>query len=139
MSSDSEKKIKFPLGGVKAAADLLSALDRDTRERIMNEISERDPEVFKKLKHKLVRFETLLTLETSSLQNFLRTLPLPKLALSLRGLDSATFEGFLKGLSKATQVTLKEEMSLQGPQPITTVELARQEIVALAQTAKLLP
>ena len=71
-------------GGLKAAADLLSGMDREGQERILGDIAKKDPQMAEALRKTMVTFEDLQYLTVKMLVELLREIDIEDLARGLR-------------------------------------------------------
>jgi flagellar motor switch protein FliG len=119
--------------GIQSAAEMLNHLDKSERDKILKNIAEQDPFLTDKIRQKLFTFEDLVKLENSSLQLLLRTIPSPKLTLALRNMPQEFKDTLFKNISTRAANLLKEEMLSQGPQKLSSVTAAQQEITSIAK------
>ena len=71
-------------GGLKAAAALLNALDKNTSKMLLVSLEERNPELAQQIQQKMFTFDDLAFLDSSALQRILREVDLRDLAMSLK-------------------------------------------------------
>lgn len=123
-----------PKTGIPGALELLEALDPKDRERIMNEIAERDPKIFEKLKQGLLNIETLLALEEAELRQLVQEVPREKWARALRATSPELKQKILASFPTRARSELEELIVSVGPQPLAEVRRLQSEIALLAQT-----
>lgn len=128
-----EPKLKRPIGGIKAAADMVKNLDAPTRERILAGVAAKDPRIAEELRKNMFLFEDLLVLPDREMQVFLREVPLPKLATALRTASDELKAAVFRGLSSRAQQMLRDEMEALGKRRRSEVEAAQAEIIAIAR------
>ena len=121
------------IDGKKEASELLARLDPQARNRILAEISIKDPALAETLRKGLVSFDRILGLDSSGFQKVIRPVPLRILALAARGMSSAEESTFFSKLSERQGLALREEREALGPQKKSDVELARQKLAEIAQ------
>lgn len=70
--------------GFEQALEMLAGLDEKGRQRILNDIQKKDPEMAQALKENMVRFEDLIHLTPKTFQELLQEIKIQDLALGLR-------------------------------------------------------
>ncbi len=115
--------------GVRAAAELLAALDRETRERILGEVARQDSAMEKNLRSQMFVFDDLVKVDDRILGAFLRQVPRARLALALRGASEDVRAAVFRNLSGKGGELLREEMETQGKQRLSDVEAAQAELL----------
>ncbi len=123
----------IPHDGIQAVADLFQVMDAQDQDRILKELSEKDPVTFEKIKQKLIQFVDLSQLEPEEFSKLFPKMPQAKWALALRGLDLEQSDLFFQKLSKRAAQELQETVNDLGPQRITDVKQARAEILEKAK------
>jgi flagellar motor switch protein FliG len=120
-------------GGIKSAADLLNALDKEMSNSLLQSIEERNPELGQAIRQKMFTFEDVAALDTSSLQKILREVDMRDLAIALKS-ASATLKSALLGcISKRAAETVNEEISLMGPVKLREIEAAQMRIIEVVR------
>ena len=127
------KKNKGELGGVKAAADILSHLDSGSRERILADILRRDPDLGRKLQQQMTIFDDLAHLPPREMQELLRDIPKYKLALAMRKCGEEIKAAIFAALSPRAADALREDIEGMGKRRLSEVEAAQAEIVEVAK------
>lgn len=116
-------------GGVKNAADLLNALDKNTGQSMLLELEKRNPELGLAIRQKMFTFEDLGLLDTTSLQKIMREVDMRDLAVSLRTASPKLKTALLSCISKRAAETVNEEISFLGPLKKKDVEAAQLRII----------
>jgi flagellar motor switch protein FliG len=119
--------------GVRAVIEMFRKLDSPTRERMLKEISEREPKLAVIIRKNLRDFKELFDLSSNEFQILFREFPLENWALALRGLDEKSQDGFFDLMSKRAGEEIQEMIQQMGPQPLSKVEEHRLQILARAQ------
>jgi flagellar motor switch protein FliG len=130
---NTRKKQPSPRGGLKAAAELLNGLDPESQKRLLSSIAERDPGIAEGIRKEMFRFEDILKLNDLVVQKLIQTVPVKKLALSLRGAPGEVQQKFFRNISMRGLANLKEEMDSMGPQPRSQVVAAQAELIEIAR------
>jgi flagellar motor switch protein FliG len=116
-------------GGVKELADLLNQADRGTERAILSSLEETDPELADEVRALMFVFEDIVLLDDRAIQEVLRQIETPKLALALKGVPSEVQNAIERNLSERARESLVEEVELLGPVRIRDVETSQTEIV----------
>lgn len=116
-------------GGVKSAASLLNALDKNISKSLLMTLEERNPELGLSIRQKMFTFEDLRNLDVPALQRILREVDMRDLAVALKTC-SEDLKGKLLGcISKRAAETVAEEISLMGPLKLRDIEAAQLRII----------
>ena len=124
-------------GGVKEAAKLLAGLDLQAQERVLNDISKKDPQMAEALRKNIITFEDLQFLTVKMLVELLQEIDIQDLALGLR-LASSELKNFVLGnVSKNIRQEI-EDVLLGPPKSVTQVNQAIEKIMTIVRdkTAK---
>jgi flagellar motor switch protein FliG len=116
-------------GGLKTAADVLNAMDRNFSDPLLTELDRRNPELSQAIRHKMFTFEDLLTLEASALQKVMREVDMRDLAVALKGASPKLKDALLGCISKRAAETVKEEISFLGSLKKKDIEAAQTRVV----------
>lgn len=116
-------------GGLKSAADVLNALDKNSSKSILSAIEERNPELGASIRKKMFTFEDLSHIDIAGLQKVMREVDIRDLAVSLKT-ASEQLKGILLGaISKRAAETVTEEMSFLGAIKLKEIEAAQMRII----------
>lgn len=119
---------KPPKTGIESVVEMLQYLDGPSREKLLQNLHERDPHLVEELNRRIWSFEELKKLEGPDLQLLLREIPMRKLALALRKASDEVRAHIYKNLSQRAATALDEDVKALGPQKLTLVERAQKEI-----------
>jgi len=120
-------------GGVKSAAELLNAMDKNLSKTLLMSLEERNPELGQAIRQKMFTFEDLNALETPAIQKVLREVDMRDLAVSLKT-ASEQLKGTLLGcISKRAAETVNEEISFMGPLKLKDIEGAQMRIIEVVR------
>ncbi|MCO4794391.1 MAG: hypothetical protein KC493_11795 [Bacteriovoracaceae bacterium] len=100
-------------GGIKAAAEMLSGLDREGQERILLDIAKKDPKMAEELRKTMVTFEDLKYLTVKMISELLREIDVDDLARGLRTASQEMKSHILSNVSSSIQKDI--ESILLGP------------------------
>jgi flagellar motor switch protein FliG len=115
-------------GGLKCAAAILNALDKNSSKTLLVAIEERNPELVQSIQQKMFTFEDLVTIEPAGLQRVLR-----EVAIALKSASDALKGALLGAISKRAAETVTEEMGLMGPLKLRDIEAAQNKIIEIVR------
>lgn len=116
-------------GGLKSAANLLNALDKNVSKNILASLDEHNPDLSQAIRQKMFTFEDLVNLEASALQKILREVDMRDLAIALKTASDLLKSALLAAISKRAAETVNEEMSFLGPLRLREIEAAQLKII----------
>jgi flagellar motor switch protein FliG len=116
-------------GGIKSAAEMLNALNKNVSKNILTTLEERNAELGQAIRHKMFTFTDLPRLDTQSLQKLLREVDMRDLALALKRADDSLKKLVLSCMSKRAAETVTEEMSFMSAVKLKEIESAQMKIV----------
>lgn len=116
-------------GGVSELAALLNQSDRTTERAILGHLQIVDPELAEQVRALMFVFEDITTLPDRAIQEVLRQIEAPRLALAIKGVSPEVRATVERNLSERGRESLVEEYELLGPVPARDVEAAQSEIV----------
>ncbi|MBI3446372.1 MAG: flagellar motor switch protein FliG [Magnetospirillum sp.] len=114
-------------------ADIFNNLDRNTENRFMSALEERNRESAEKIKALMFTFDDLTRIDAAGIQVLLRSVEKDKLAIALKGGADAVKELFFKNMSERAGKMLREDMEAQGPVRLRDVDQAQAAIVVMAK------
>lgn len=120
-------------GGIKTAADLLNAMDKNVGKSLLSAIEERNAELGVAIRHKMFTFEDLTRLEASILQRILREVDLRDLAIALKPSSDKLKKALLGCISKRAAETVNEEIAFMGPIKLRDIEGAQLKIIEVVR------
>jgi len=116
-------------GGLKSAASLLNALDKNLAKSLILGIEERNHDLGQAIRQKMFTFEDIVSLDTGSIQKILREVDMRDLAVSLKTASEQLKTVLLGAISKRAAESVKEEMSYMGPLRMREIEMAQMRII----------
>ncbi len=120
-------------GGVRAVADLLNELDKDTSKSLLARLEERNAGLGSAIRKKLFSFEDLGRLQPADLQRVLREVDSSNLAISMKSASESLREKIYNSISKRAAEGLKEELEMLGPVRLKDVEVAQEAIIQVVR------
>jgi flagellar motor switch protein FliG len=120
-------------GGLKNAADALKIIGRNLSHSVLMELERRNPELGQAIREKMFTFEDLALLDAHSLQKIMREADVRDLAVSLKSAPEGLRVALLSSVTRRAAETIREEISLLGPQRPKDIEAARLRILETAR------
>lgn len=119
--------------GLKMAIELLNSLDATSREKLLANMMQQDPAMAQKLKNNLFTFEDIIKFGERTMQSLIKRISTKTLALALRNASEQLKSHFYKNMSQRAAQLLKEDSENMGPQKLSEVRAAQQDIIDLAK------
>ncbi len=121
------------LGGPKAAANIMNALEPSHESAIMEQITKSDEALAQLIEDLVFVFDDLGSIDDRSMQELLRQVPGDGLLLALKGADDALKEKIFKNMSQRAAEMLKDDLEAKGPVRVADVEAAQKTILQTAR------
>ncbi|MBF0445876.1 MAG: hypothetical protein HQL68_09810 [Magnetococcales bacterium] len=118
---------------IKKVAKILNLLNKQSADRILDYIGQKDLPLKKELLAHLFSFEDLQKLADRDLTILLQEVPKPLLTIALKGEDKQFIAKFVKNLSKRAGDVLKEELAMSPPRAKREVVDAQRAVTAVAR------
>jgi flagellar motor switch protein FliG len=119
-------------GGIKAAAEMLSGMDREGQERILADIAQKDPQMAEALRKTMVTFEDLQYLTVKMLVELLREIEIEDLARGLRISSDTLKSHILTNVSSSMQKDI-EDILLGPPIAVSKVNESVEKVMAVVR------
>ncbi|SDK45206.1 flagellar motor switch protein FliG [Natronincola ferrireducens] len=116
-------------GGIQSIVDILNSVDRGTEKNIMDTLEVQDTELAEEIRKRMFVFEDIITLDSTSIQRFIREIDNNDLAVALKGATEEVADVIYANMSKRMAEMIKEDMEFMGPVRLRDVEEAQQKIV----------
>jgi flagellar motor switch protein FliG len=120
-------------GGLKTAADLLNAMDKQLSKALLVAIEERNADLGTGIRNKMFIFEDLKNLDKGGLQKILREIDMRDLAVALKPASEKLKAALLGCISKRAAETVNEEMNFMGSVKAKEIEAAQQRIIEVVR------
>jgi flagellar motor switch protein FliG len=114
-------------------AEIFNNLDRQSEQRFISALEERNREAAERIKSLMFTFDDLQRLTPSAVQVLLRGVQKDKLPLALKGASEKLRDLFFGNLSERAGKMLREEIEALGPVKVRDVDEAQSSIVAVAK------
>ena len=117
----------------EAMADIFNNLDRNTEERFMTALEERNRESAERIRGLMFTFDDLSRLDASGIQTLLRQVEKDQLALALKGASDDVKDLFFSNMSERAGKMMREDMEAMGAVRLKEVDEAQSVIVTSAK------
>lgn len=114
-------------------AEIFNFLDRQTENRFLSALEERNRDSAERIRALMFTFEDLSKLDPGGVQTLLRNIDKDKLALALKGASETLRNLFFSNMSERAAKILREDMEAMGPVRLRDVDEAQ---LALVNQAK---
>ncbi len=114
-------------------ADIFNNFDRQTENRFLASLEERNRDSAEKIRSLMFVFEDLGKLDPQGVQTLLRQVPKDQLGLGLKGASDTLRDMFFSNMSERAAKILREDMASMGPVRLKDVDGAQQAMVNLAK------
>ncbi|MBD8871254.1 flagellar motor switch protein FliG [Rhodanobacter sp. DHB23] len=128
------KKLKSAnVGGLKAAANILNAMDSSREAELMTAIRGQDSALGGKIEDLMFVFEDLADLDDRGMQTLLREVPSGILITALKGAEPGIREKIFSNMSKRAADMMRDDLEVKGPVRLSEVDAAQKEVLAAAR------
>ena len=134
MEDFKKKKPRQIVGGIKAAAEMVSALDAPARRKLLARLAAQDAKLAEQIEKEMFIFEDLLKFSDAEIQQLLKQIKRPRLVLALRTASDDLKAALFRNMPKGAAAVLREEVEAQGKQRLALVLAAQAEIIEAAKT-----
>lgn len=119
------------IGGVNYVADILNKVDRGTEKFIFDELSAKDPALVDEIKKKMFVFEDILSLDSMSIQRFIRDVEAKDLAVAIKGSNAEVAATLYANMPQRMQESIQQEIEYLHNVRMRDVDEAQQRIVGI--------
>ncbi len=124
---------RAPLGGAKAAAEMLNFLGAGVDATVLESIRGANPDLAQSIEDQMFIFDDLLKLDNKGMQLVLREVENDPLIIALKGAEPAMREKVFGNMSSRAAESLREDLESKGPVRLSDVEAAQKEILKLVR------
>lgn len=115
--------------GPKVAADILSRMKPAVQARLQKAIEAVDPAIAEKIAANIIRFDSIIELNTKGLQVLLKEIPHQDLVLSLKTASQTVKEILFNNMSERKQTMVRDDLAALPPTRLSEIEQAQRRIV----------
>lgn len=119
------------IGGINYVADILNKVDRGTEKFIFDELSAKDPALVDEIKKKMFVFEDILSLDSMSIQRFIRDVEAKDLAVAIKGSNAEVAATLYANMPQRMQESIQQEIEYLHNVRMRDVDEAQQRIVGI--------
>lgn len=114
-------------------AEIFNRFDRQTEQRFMAALEQRNRESADRIRQLMFVFEDLKKLDAAGFQTLTRVADKADLAMSLKGASDELRDKFMSSMSERAAKLLREEMAALGPVRLKDVDAAQSRLVMTAK------
>ncbi len=122
---------KQPMGGIRAAADILNYMSGENESSAMEHLKGYDPDMAQKIMDQMFVFENIMDIEDRGIQLLLREVQSDSLIIALKGASEDLREKIFKNMSQRAAEMMREDLESKGPVKLSEVEGQQREILTI--------
>ncbi len=115
--------------GMINVVEILKGLEKDIARPILDQLRDKDEELFSQVDRMLLVFEDLVELSDRDVQTILKHISSDDLVKSLKGASDEVAERFFGNMSKRAAEIMREDMQVMGPLKLADVEESQQSVL----------
>ncbi len=119
------------VGGINYIAEIMNKMDRGTEKFIFDELGKKDAKLTDEIRKRMFIFEDIITLDSISIQKFLREVDTKDMAIALKGSNKEVTAIIFENMSQRMSETIRSEIEYLHNVRVRDVEDAQQKIVAI--------
>ena len=119
------------VGGVDYIAEVINNMDRSNEKHIFEGLNHQDEELSAEIRKKMFVFEDILTMDTKSIQRFLRDCDQKDIVLALKGSTAEVANIIFANVSSRMAENIKSDLEITTNVRLKDVEDAQQRIVGI--------
>ncbi len=131
--SGSDQLRKSPMGGPRAAAEILNFMPGTHEGTIIESVKEFNSDLAQNILDQMFTWENVLELEDRAIQVLLREVQSEGLILALKGSSQEMREKIFKNMSQRAAEMLKEDLEAKGAVRVSEVEAQQKEILKIVR------
>jgi flagellar motor switch protein FliG len=131
--SGSKNMKKSPLGGVRAAAEILNFIPGDIESKVIDSVREYDAELSQKIQDEMFVFGNIIDIDDRGIQLLLREIQSESLIVALKGASQELSDKIFKNMSQRAAEMLRDDLDSKGPVRLSEVEAEQKEILKIAR------
>ena len=131
--SGSDNLKRSPMGGVRAAAEILNFMGSANEESVISTVRGYDEELAQSIVDQMFVFDNLLDIEDRGIQVLLKEVESESLIVALKGARPELREKILKNMSSRAAELLREDLESRGPVRVSEVEAEQKNILQVVR------
>ncbi len=120
---------KKPMGGIRAAAEILNFFNGENEISVMANLKSYDNDMAQKIMDEMFVFDNIMDIEDRGIQLLLREVQSETLIVALKGVSPELREKFFKNMSQRAGEMMREDLESKGPVRLSEVESNQKEIL----------
>lgn len=120
---------KAPMGGIRAAAEILNFVPTAQEASVIENIKQYDEDLAQQIMDEMFVFDNLADVDDQGIQLLLREVQSESLVIALKGAPEEVREKIFRNMSKRAVEALKEDLEGRGPVRVSEVEVEQKEIL----------
>ncbi|HCE09567.1 MAG TPA: flagellar motor switch protein FliG [Oxalobacteraceae bacterium] len=124
---------KKPMGGVRAAAEILNFLSGENEQSVMANLKNYDSDMAQKIMDEMFVFENIMDIDDRGIQVILREVQSESLIIALKGSGQDLREKIFKNMSQRAAEMMREDLESKGPVRLSEVEAQQKEILQIVR------
>ncbi len=124
---------KKPMGGIRAAAEILNFFNGENEVSVMANLKSYDNDMAQKIMDQMFVFDNIMDIEDRSIQLLLREVQSESLIIALKGATLDLREKFFKNMSQRAGEMMREDLDSKGPVRLSEVEANQKEILQIVR------
>jgi flagellar motor switch protein FliG len=124
---------KKPMGGIRAAAEILNYFNGENEASVMANLKNYDNDMAQKIMDEMFVFDNIMDIEDRGIQLLLREVQSESLIIALKGAAPELREKFFKNMSQRAGEMMREDLESKGPVRLSEVETNQKEILQIVR------
>lgn len=124
---------KKPMGGIRAAAEILNFFNGENEISVMANLKGYDNDMAQKIMDEMFVFDNIMDIEDRGIQLLLREVQSESLIIALKGATPELREKFFKNMSQRAGEMMREDLESKGPVRLSEVEANQKEILQIVR------
>jgi flagellar motor switch protein FliG len=124
---------KSPMGGVRAAAEILNFMSGTIEGTVMESVKEYDADLAQKILDEMFVFQNILDIDDRGIQLLMREIQSESLIVALKGSSEELREKIFKNMSQRAAEMLRDDLDAKGPVRLSEVEAEQKEILKVVR------
>lgn len=124
---------KKPMGGIRAAAEILNYFSGENEASVMANLKNYDNDMAQKIMDEMFVFDNIMDIEDRGIQLLLREVQSESLIIALKGAAPELREKFFKNMSQRAGEMMREDLDSKGPVRLSEVESNQKEILQIVR------
>ena len=120
---------KKPMGGVRAAAEILNFFSGDNETSVIANLKNYDADMAQKIMDEMFVFDNIMDIDDRGIQVILREVQSESLIIALKGANVDLREKIFKNMSTRAAEMMREDLESKGPVRLSEVEAQQKEIL----------